>query len=195
MTSSTGFQRLLHLAACGLILSACASAPPPAVQVQAPAPPSIDDILSKASLALNADQQGQALLLLEQAARSFPENKTPWLRIAQIKYDSSQYGEAIMNAQEAMLREPGERSANGIVALSGLRLSARALADLRRDNQLTDAVRTESQDLAILLRASLGETILTRPKNKNATNLRESSKKTRSRPAAEVSANPFSALK
>lgn len=195
MSPSTCLQRLLRYAACGAILSACAAAPPPVVQVQLPAPPAIDDFMSRASLALSVDQQGQALALLQQAASAYPEDKAPWLRIAQIKYDTGQYGEAITNAQEAILRDPGDKSANGILALSGLRLSARALAELRRDNKLTDAVRTESQDLASLLRASLGETILAKPKNHATGNLRAVRPKIVARPALDAGANPFGALK
>jgi hypothetical protein len=46
------------------------------------------------------------------------------------------------------------------VAVSGLRLSSKALADLTRKNNLSGTVRTEAQDLAKLLRNSLNEDVL-----------------------------------
>jgi hypothetical protein len=55
------------------------------------------------------------------------------------------------------VRDPNDRLANSIIAVSGLRLSTRALADLSRQNNLSSSVKTESQELAKLLRESLGE--------------------------------------
>ena len=58
------------------------------------------------------------------------------------------------------MRDPNDKLANSIIAISGLRLSTRALGDLSRQNNLSGSLRTESQDLAKLLRESLGEQVL-----------------------------------
>jgi hypothetical protein len=43
--------------------------------------------------------------------------------IAQTRYEAGQYGEAIVNAQEVLVRDPNDTLANSIIAISGLRLS------------------------------------------------------------------------
>jgi hypothetical protein len=40
--------------------------------------------------------------------------------MAQIKFDRASYGEAIMNALEALQRDPTDKLGNSIVAVSGL---------------------------------------------------------------------------
>ncbi len=50
--------------------------------------------------------------------------------------------------------------ANSIAAVSGLRVASKALAELTRKNNLSGNVKTEAQDLAKLLRTSLGEDVL-----------------------------------
>ena len=65
-----------------------------------------------------------------------------------------------MNALEALQRDPNDKLGNSIVAVSGLRLSTKALADLSQQNNLNGSLRSEAKDLAKLLRASLGEDVL-----------------------------------
>ena len=88
--------------------------------------------------------------------------------MAQINFDSSNYGDAITNALEVLHRDAADRVASSIVAVSGLRLSTKALADLSRQNNLSGTVRTEAQDLAKLLRDSLGEAVLVPAAGKGA---------------------------
>jgi hypothetical protein len=120
----------------------------------------IQDVLAEAGVAADAGEADKALVILKKATAFFPADKAPWVRIAQIKFDSANYGEAIINAQEALQRDPSDTLANSIVAVSGLRLATKALADLSRENNLSGSVRTEAQDLAKLLRESLGEVAL-----------------------------------
>ena len=77
--------------------------------------------------------------------------------MAQIRFNSGVYGEAITNAQEALARDPDDMVAHSIVAVSGLRVASKALADLTRKNKLNGDVKSEAQDLAKLLRTTLGE--------------------------------------
>lgn len=147
--------RFFGAAACAILLSACAT-PQPAVPAK-PVVPTMDELLSKAGEASSAGRKEEAVKLWKQAAAAYPADKAPWANIAQARYDAGQYGDAIVNAQEVLVRDPNDRLANSIIAVSGLRLSTRALADLSRQNNLSSSVKTESQELAKLLRESLGE--------------------------------------
>jgi len=150
--------RFFGAAACAILLSACAT-PQPAVPAK-PAIPSMDELLTKAGEASSAGRKEEAVTLWKQAAAAYPADKAPWANIAQARYDAGQYGDAIVSAQEVLVRDPNDRLANSIIAVSGLRLSTRALADLSRQNNLSSSVKTESQELAKLLRESLGEQVI-----------------------------------
>ncbi|TFW18589.1 hypothetical protein E4L98_18050 [Duganella callida] len=159
-------------------------------------------MLSQASAASGSGQKEQAVTLWKKAAEAYPADKSPWLSIAQTRYEAGQYGDAIVNAQEVLVRDPNDTLANSIIAISGLRLSTRSLADLSRQNNLSGSIRTESQDLAKLLRESLGETVLVPPApapvQQAATPPRgKAGKKAQAKAKQEddSSANPFGALK
>jgi hypothetical protein len=118
--------------------------------------------------------------------------------MAQTRYEAGQYGDAIVNAQEVLVRDPANNQANSVIAISGLRLSTRALADLSRQNNLSADLRTESRDLAKLLRESLGETVLvpvpTAAQARDKQPPRPPPRKGQGK-AADGSANPFDGLK
>ena len=120
----------------------------------------LENALAEADTALASGHADKAQSILKNAATSYPADKTPWLHMAQIKFERASYGEAILNAQEALLRDPNDKLGNSIVAVSGLRLSTKALADLSQQNNLSGSLRSEAQDLAKLLRSSLGEDVL-----------------------------------
>lgn len=107
-----------------------------------------------------AGQFEQALTLLKGAATRFPADKAPWVRMAQMRFEKADYGGAIMNALEALQRDPSDKVANSVITVSGLRLSTKALSDLRLQNALSGTVKSEAQDLAKLLRENLGENVL-----------------------------------
>ncbi|WP_445233001.1 tetratricopeptide repeat protein [Duganella rhizosphaerae] len=162
----------------------------------------MEDMLAKASQASGSGQKEQAITLWKEAAVAYPADKTPWTNIAQTRYEAGQYGDAIVNAQEVLVRDPNDRLANSIIAISGLRLSTRALSDLSRQNNLSGSLRTESQDLAKLLRESLGETVLVPPQPTPAAttparnaNANAKGKKGKHKAEEDSSANPFNALK
>lgn len=190
--------QLAGAAACVAALSACSTAPvTPPVAVKPP----LQSMLAQAGSAASAGQKEQAVSLWKEAAQAYPSDKAPWLSIAQTRYETGQYGDAIVNAQEALVRDPNDTLANSIIAISGLRLSTRALADLSRQNNLSGSLRTESQDLAKLLRESLGETVLVPPPpppaRQGAAPARgKAGKKVHAKqPQDDASANPFGALK
>jgi hypothetical protein len=136
------------------------------------APPSLETLLSQAATATVGGQPEKALSVLRSATDTYPTDKKPWLQIAQINFDRGNYGEAITNALEVLQRDGADKVANSIVAVSGLRLSTKALADLAQQNNLSGTVQNEAQELAKLLRENLGETVLVpvRPKVANNPN-------------------------
>jgi tetratricopeptide (TPR) repeat protein len=142
-----------------LLLSACAT-DGASVRAEKPQAVTLDRALADADAALAAGQSDKAHGILKSAATNYPADKTPWLHMAQMKFDRASYGEAIMNALEALQRDPNDKLGNSIVAVSGLRLSTKALADLSQQNNLNGSLRSEAQDLAKLLRTSLGEEVL-----------------------------------
>ena len=154
-------SRFVGAAACAILLSACATTKPEVAEK--PPVPTMEELLAKAADANTAGRKEDAVTLWKEAAAAYPADKAPWSSIAQTRYDAGQYGDAIVNAQEVPVRDPNDRLANSIIAISGLRLSTRALADLSRQNNLSGSIRTESQDLAKLLRESLGEQVLVPP--------------------------------
>jgi tetratricopeptide (TPR) repeat protein len=150
-----------------LLLTACAT-DGASVRNDKPQALPLERALAEADAALATGQSDKAQVILKSAATSYPADKTPWLHLAQIKFDRANYGEAILHAQEALQRDPSDRLGNSIIAVSGLRLSTKALSDLGQQNNLNGSLRSEAQDLAKLLRASLGEDVLVPTSNSAA---------------------------
>jgi tetratricopeptide (TPR) repeat protein len=192
-------SRFVGAAACAILLSACATTKPELAEK--PPVPTMDELLAKANEASTAGRKEDAVTLWKEAAAAYPADKTPWSSIAQTRYDAGQYGDAIVSAQEVLVRDPNDRLANSIIAISGLRLSTRALADLSRQNNLSGSIKTESQDLARLLRESLGEQVLvpppvqTTPPAKAVAKGRAKPKAKQAVAAGASGADPFGALK
>lgn len=151
---------MLPLIGCAFWLAACATdgSAPPAV-----APVKLEAYLAQADTALKAGQNDKALGYLKGAAGAYPTAKTPWLQMAKVNFDRASYGEAILNAQEALQRDPADKNAHSIIAVSGMRLSTKAITDLTRQNNFSGSVRSEVRDLAKLLRASVDDEQLVPP--------------------------------
>lgn len=158
---------------------------------------SAPNAVAEAEAALAAGRAGKALELFEVAGRAQPLDKEPWLRMAQIHFDNAEYGEAISHAQEALARDGNDKKAYSIMAVSGLRVASRALADLTRKNNLQGSVRSEALELTRLLRSSLGEEVLVAgraaARRDPAPRKAQAEKAPPPRPAAE--ANPFDLLR
>lgn len=193
----------LPLLALACSLSACVT---DGAMVRSEKPPAttLERSMADADAALVAGRSEQAQELLKHAGAAYPADKAPWLRLAQLKFDRASYGAAIMFALEALQRDPADKLANSIVAVSGLRLSTKALADLSQQNNLNGSLRSEASDLARLLRASLGEEVLVpsaaTPARKAVLGGAPARKATASPPAAKTatqnsSNDPFSGLK
>jgi predicted Zn-dependent protease len=193
------FQRVIPSLVVAAALSACASGG----QGSGGKPPTIAAAMADADAAVMAGQGDKAYSILKSAGSAFPTDKTPWQRMAQMRYDANDYGEAIVNALEALERDPDDTLSNSIVAVAGLRVSSKALADLTQKNNLSGSVRNEAQDLAKLLRSALGEDVLVPTQTTRAIARKDSGSRKgavaapsppASRPTA-ASSDPFGALK
>jgi hypothetical protein len=156
-------KRLLPCLICAAMLSACETpVPAPTPIVAKPAKPaeSIETLLTQAETANKGGRMDEALTILKRASFAFPFEKSPWLRMAQMQFEHKNYSEAVVNAIAALERDPEDTFACSIMAVSGLRLSSMALAELKRKNNISGTVLSESRDLAKLLRTTLGEEVL-----------------------------------
>ncbi|APA67600.1 MULTISPECIES: hypothetical protein [unclassified Janthinobacterium] len=198
MKPATTMCRIACLAS-ALLLAACATPEQPAPKQTVA--PTLAQVMGDADAAARAGQYERAMTLLRKGGVSFPADKAPWLQMAQMTFDRGQYGNAIGHALEALERDPEDKVANSIVAVSGLRLSGKALADLSRQNNLNGSLRSEAQDLAKLLRVSIGEEVLVPPARRPAAGKRgaggsgapAAAKNTA--PQGGSTADPFSGLK
>ena len=167
--ASTG-RSISHLAAgllvvCAVALFAGCSSKPARNSDQAKElatkPEPMAEFMSRAQ-AVEASDGGRerSRLIYREAAKAYPTDKRPWLRLAQSYFDAADYGNAVLAAQEVVQREPSDTTAQGLLAVSGLRISTAALSALRKQNNLTASTRTEAEDMARNLRAILGESVL-----------------------------------
>jgi len=141
-----------------LTLSACAIQPR-APEAPPPAPPTYDQLLQDGTQAQKAGNNVQAQSSWTAAARENPTAKEPWLHMAQMQFDAGNYGAAISAAQEAFQRDSSDATANGLLAVSGLRVSSAALARMDT-NKLQGNARSEAESLAKTLRDLLGTPVL-----------------------------------
>lgn len=112
---------------------------------------------------LAESKRDEAVGLLSKAAELGPESKEPWVRIARIQFDGGKYGEAIVASGEVLQRDPTDRVAKSVRAVSGLRVATESLADLRNDTEMTGSARGDAVALAKVMRESLGESVLIPP--------------------------------
>jgi Tfp pilus assembly protein PilF len=146
-------------------LSACSSVPnaeEAAIEKQA-LQEKVDAKVTEADVALKAGNVDQAMGALDEAMKLDPSAKQPWLKKAQYHFEKRQYGVAITEAQEVLQRDVNDNTARSILAVSGLRVSAEALDQLRKANEVTGSARTEAESVARIIREALGEPILVPP--------------------------------
>jgi tetratricopeptide (TPR) repeat protein len=181
-------KRLLPSVITIAILAGCASTAP----APAPKPVPVASALADADAAAKAGRSDQAYAILSGAAKANPTDKAPWLRMAQMRFEDKHYGEAIVAGLAAIERDPDDMLAYSLVAVSGLRVSSKALGDLTQKNGFSGSVRTEAQDLANLLHATLKERIV--PVKAIAGSARPNAVKPAPAPAAKACSGPFCGL-
>jgi Tetratricopeptide repeat len=148
-----------------VLLAACASITPPvAVPVEAPPQPSLQALLQQGEAASQQGDREQARSRYREAAKYYPTSKQPWEKLAEGYFESGEYGNAILAAQEVLQRDPQERFAHSILAVAGLRVSAASLTALRDPRtDLPASSREEAVMLTQTLRETLGEKALVLP--------------------------------
>lgn len=145
-------------------LTACSStAKKDDVAARLAAQEKVNESMAAAEKAQKQGNTDQALVQLDQAIKADPSSKAPWLKKAQIHFDARQYGLAITEAQEVLQRDVNDLTAKSILAVSGLRVSALALEQLRKANEVNGSARSEAESVAKLIREALGEPILVPP--------------------------------
>ncbi|KQZ45103.1 M48 family metallopeptidase [Duganella sp. Root1480D1] len=159
----------------------------------------LERMLADADRAAAAGQREKSQATLKAAAASYPSDKAPWLQMAQMRFDRGNYSDAIVQAQEALQRDPADKQALSIIAVSGLRLSTRSLAELSQQSSLGGSVRSEAQELARTLRNTLGEEVLVPvaggPRQPRRTAPAIKLPAPRTAPNPSTTADPFGALK
>lgn len=158
----------------------------------------LESMLADADRAAASGQHDKVQVVLKAAAANYPAEKAPWLQMAQMRFDRGNYGDAIAQAQEALQRDPADKQAHSIIAVSGLRLSTRSLAELSQQSNL-GSVRGEAQELARMLRTTLGEEVLVPVAGAGKTPRKSASAikppLPRATPNPSTAADPFGALK
>lgn len=175
--------RIAVLAA-AMLLGACAALKPPE---PAPAPKveTLPELMHQAETAAAAGEKDKAREAYRGAAKVDPTSKAPWLKLSESYFESGDYGNAVLAAQEVLHRDGSDSVAAGILAVSGLRVSTAALAVLRQQNHISAGTRGEAQTLAGSLRELLGEPVLVpRPEPEPV------AKPMRPRPRPKVAAKP-----
>ncbi len=167
-TASTSIRMCLVMLSTGLTLVAgCATVTP-----KTPEPaPSLEPLASIMGAADKAHDAGQVLKAREgyrSAATAYPSEPMPWVRLAHSHFQGGEYANAIVAAEEALQRNPHDQIAMGITAVSGLRVTTRALAHLNDKQSLGDS-RAQAEAIVSSLRTVLGEPSLLVRETDNAT--------------------------
>lgn len=144
--------RMLGVLLIAASLAACATGgktKPPVVDY--------DSLVSTAEGQVSSMDLGGALQTFESAAKADSTRKEPWVRIAQLNFDTGNYGRAIVAAEEVLLRDPADKVAESILALGGFRVAAQSLQRLQSSGALTsESAQREARELATLMRETMG---------------------------------------
>ncbi|MEY4764291.1 MAG: hypothetical protein RI907_964 [Pseudomonadota bacterium] len=120
----------------------------------------VEQQIKDADTAFKAGNTDQGMAALDEAIKLDPSAKQPWLRKAQFHFEKRQYGVAITEAQEALQRDVHDNTARSILAVSGLRVSAEAMEQLRKANEVNGSARSEAESVVKIIREALGEPLL-----------------------------------
>lgn len=149
--------------ALALLLGGCASAPKPKPLTQSELNEFLTQSEQKVDVLLGEQKRDEAVGVLNQIAKMNPARKEPWTRLSRVYFDSGNYGQAIVAADEVLQRDPTDRAAKSIRAVSGLRVATQSLTQLRFDTQMKGSARADAIGLAKVLRETLGEEVLVPP--------------------------------
>lgn len=120
----------------------------------------LESLFKEADAQLSKGQREKAIALLNQAAKEYPTSMVPWLKMANIWFDTGNYPSAILSANEVLQRDAGNQEAKGLLVVSGLRVAANAVSGLRSGKSVNSNMRVEAENLTNSLRTVLGEKVL-----------------------------------
>ncbi len=140
-----------------LLLTGCATT---SVPMGSDGQPNIDGLMSQAENEMTRGRRDQAIALFNQAAKESPTNMAPWLKIANIWFDESNYPSTILAANEVLARDSTNQEAKSLLVVAGLRVAANAVKDLVPHNPVNPNARQEAENLTKSLRLALGEKVL-----------------------------------
>ena len=123
---------------------------------------------TKVDALMGENKRDEAAGVLKQLALTNPARKAPWAKLAKIHFEAGNYGEAIVAADEVLQRDPADRVAKSVRAVSGLRVATQSLTDLRTDEEMKGSARADAVNLAKVLRETLGEDVLVPPVDEEA---------------------------
>jgi len=141
---------------CSSFLAGCAST---GIDLE-PTQQSLKSQIQKADGELAAGHRDKAIELLNQAAKKNPASMVPWLKIADIWFESGNYPSSILAANEVLQRDAKNQEAKSILVVAGLRVAAGAVTGLRANSKVDTSSRAEAENLTKVLRDVLGEKVL-----------------------------------
>jgi hypothetical protein len=135
----------------------CLRNPQHGAPAPAPVAPTLESYLSQATQAQADGQREKARGFYRDAAKAYPTDKTPWLKLAEDYFAAGDYGNAVLAGQEVLERDPQDTTANSLLAVSGLRITAGSLKALRKDAEYPVGSREEALAVTRSLRETLGK--------------------------------------
>ncbi len=188
--------RILVASAIVASLAACATSG----ATQAPPVVTYDSLMGTAESQLTSANFAGALQSFESAAKSDPTRKEPWVRLAQLHFDTGNYGRAIVASEEVLLRDPTDKVAESVLTLGGFRIATQSLQRLQSSGALTsEAAQREARELAEMMRETMGPEVAGVPEPTRRAPARRRAAPTpapaaEQAPAAKPTTNPFDRL-
>lgn len=120
----------------------------------------IENTMRDAEAEFAKGNREKAIALLEQVTKDSPTSATPWMKMANIWFETGNYPSSILAANEVLQRDSTNQEAKGLLVVGGLRVAAGAVADLRPGAAIGVSARTDAENLTNTLRSMLGEKVL-----------------------------------
>lgn len=144
--------RVLGALVVAVAVSACATGG----QTKAPVV-GYDTLIANAESQVASSNFAEAMRTFESAAKADPTRKEPWVRLAQLNFDTGQFGRAIVAAEEALSRDPADKVAESVLTVGGFRVATQSLQRLQSSGVLTtEAAQHEARQLATVMRDTMG---------------------------------------
>src|SRR5574343_1497114 len=115
------FKKIAGFTLVAVILTGCATTPIPMTPEEFTS--AMSSSTTRVDALLDKGNQEDAIKVLSDLAKHNPSRKEPWLRKAKIYFDSENYAQAIVAAEEVLQREGTDRTAKSSRAVAGLRVA------------------------------------------------------------------------